>query len=197
MNATPQGLGELQSVVVARVPLAARQPLSRARIGDELEIRRIPATFVAPDALSNPAQALDRRPAAAIPAGGYLVASQLLAPRTNESDEQEVGAGRSPVEITVSAAGPLIGSPRRIVDVVVTGEPTMGAGGGRTYVAAQAVKLLDLRPAGGEAEVAAPPSAGAGELSVATLALTRAQALQLIHAQSFAREVRLIATVSG
>ena len=38
----------------------------------------------------------------------------------------------------------------------------------------------------------------AGETWVATLALTRAQALRLIHAQSFAREVRLIgALVAG
>jgi hypothetical protein len=53
------------------------------------------------------------------------------------------------------------------------------------------VQLLALRPAG---DTDAPATAvnGASELSIATLSLTREQALRLIHAQSFAREVRLI-----
>jgi hypothetical protein len=49
--------------------------------------------------------------------------------------------------------------------------------------------MLALRPAG---EDAIAPAGGGAELSIATLALTRGQALRLIHAQSFAREVRLI-----
>ena len=53
------------------------------------------------------------------------------------------------------------------------------------------MRLLDLRPAGGRA--ADPPlPAASGEAWTATLALTRTQALRLIHAQSFARDVRLI-----
>ncbi len=157
-----------------------------------LELRRIPEAFAAPDALTNPAQALGRRPAAPIPAGAYLVGSQLLAPRSaSTATSGELEAGRRPVEITVSAAGPLAGESRKRVDVIVTGEPTTGAGGGRTYVAANAVQLLALRPAGAD-ETSAPTAAGIAELSIATLALTRAQALRLIHAQSFAREVRLI-----
>jgi hypothetical protein len=51
--------------------------------------------------------------------------------------------------------------------------------------------LIELRPGGRSApdDVLAGP---AGEAWVATLALTREQALRLIHAESFARSVRLI-----
>ena len=189
-------LGSLREVVVATESLDQRRVLDRERIEASLEVRRIPEAFAAPDALSDPAQALGRRPAAPIPAGAYLVGSQLLSPRQRPTPAQgDIGAGHTPVEITVSAAGPLAGAVRQKVDVVVTGEPTTGAGGGRTYVAARGVALLELRPADAGSDPAASAVAGAGtELSVATLALTRAQALRLIHAQSFAREVRLIAS---
>ena len=53
------------------------------------------------------------------------------------------------------------------------------------------MRLLDLRSVAEGAEADATRGAGAGAW-VATLALTRDQALRLIHAQSFAREVRLI-----
>ncbi|MFN8161499.1 MAG: hypothetical protein U0R52_10720 [Solirubrobacterales bacterium] len=63
------------------------------------------------------------------------------------------------------------------MDVVVTSEPT-GPGPGRTYVAAPAVALLGLSPGPGGA--------------AATLALTRGQALRLIAAENFARQVTLL-----
>lgn len=77
------------------------------------------------------------------------------------------------------------------MDVVVTTEPGPGDGGGRTYVAAEGVKLLALSQAGDAA--ASDYAATAGDQSTATLALTKAQALRLIQAESFARAVRLIA----
>jgi hypothetical protein len=64
----------------------------------------------------------------------------------------------------------------------VTSEPD-GPGPGRTYVAAGAVPLLALAPAAG---------GGQEELAVATLGLTRRQALRLIAAESFARKVTLL-----
>lgn len=187
-------LGSLRDVVVATQTLPARRVLDRARIADALAIRRIPESFTAPDALSNPAQALGRRPGAAIPAGSYLVGSQLLAPRTAGRDaphSPRLEAGHRPVEITVSAAGPLASEIHSRVDVVVTTEPTTGPGRrGRTYVAARGVELLALTTASEDAS--APPDPLGEQRSVATLALTRSQALLLIHAESFAREVRLI-----
>jgi hypothetical protein len=67
--------------------------------------------------------------------------------------------------------------------VVVTEEPT-GSGPGRTYVAASAVPLVALGPG--------PDGPGPGGLSSATLGLTRRQALKLIAAQNFARQVTLL-----
>jgi len=187
------GLGELRQVLVATGTLPAHRRLSDRIVKRSVELRRVPARFVPPDALADATQALGRRPAVAIPAGGYLVASQFapVAAAAREG-EPRLAHGRRPVEIAVTGAGALADSrmgPGRRVDVVVTTEPTTGAGGGRTFVAARAVGLLDLRPGGGGAE---PVQTAAGESWVATLALTRAQALRLIHAQSFAREVRLI-----
>jgi hypothetical protein len=188
-------LGSLRDVVVATKALPARRVLDRKRITEALESRRIPVAFSAPDALANPAEALGRRPAATIPAGSYLVGSQLIAARTVDGaapPAPDLADGVRPVEIAVSAAGPLAGQVHGRVDVVVTAEPTTGAGGGRTYVAARAVKLLDLAPAADASD--SPTDPLGAEVSIATLGLSHTQALRLIHAESFAREVRLIAS---
>jgi hypothetical protein len=91
------------------------------------------------------------------------------------------------VEIAVSGAGALLVAGvqpvGRRVDVVVTTEPA-GAGPGRTYVAAAAVPLLGLGPG---ADGPAP-----GGTDAATLGLTRAQALRLIAAESFARRITIL-----
>jgi Flp pilus assembly protein CpaB len=188
--------GELHEVVVAAEALPPGRPLRRTAVAESLEIRRIPERFVPPGALSSPAQALGRRPATAIPAGGYLLASQFRTPRSEtEFRRPDLGGDRRAVEITVEGAGALAGSPGgpgRRVDVVVTTESSPSGGAGRTFVAAEAVGLLDLRPVSGDGSadvLPGPPS----EAWIATLALARGQALRLIHAQSFAREVRLIA----
>jgi pilus assembly protein CpaB len=187
-------LGDLREVVVATEPLPAHRPLRQRVIAEALETRRVPERFLPPDALTSAEQALGRVPAAPIPAGGYLLASQLRAPGAGRERPQHLAAGRRPVEIAVEGAGALAGlpgGPGRRVDVVVTNEPGPGGGAGRTFVAAEAVGLVDLRPAAGigsEDVVPGPPS----DAWIATLALTRAQALRLIHAESFARGVRLI-----
>jgi Flp pilus assembly protein CpaB len=186
--------GELREVVVAAEPLPAGRPLGRTAVAEALEVRRIPERFLPPDALTSPAQALGHRPATAIPAGGYLLTSQFRAPSSETPrPAPELGGGRRPVEITVEGAGALAsaGGTGHRVDVVVTTESSPGGAAGRTFVAAEAVGLLDLRPVNGDPAddvLPGPPS----EAWIATLALTRAQALRLIHAQSFAREVRLI-----
>jgi hypothetical protein len=184
--------GELREVVAAVQTLPAGRTLGRAAVGDSLEVRRVPERFLPPDALTSPAQALGRRPVTTIPAGGYLLASQLQAAREDApATPAELPGGRTPVEVAVEGAGPLASARRRRVDIVVTTETGPTGVAGRTFVAAEAVVLLDLRPAGGgatDAELPGPP----GEAWIATLALNRAQALRLIHAQSFARDLRLI-----
>ncbi len=187
--------GALREVVVAAETLAAGDPLGRTVVGEALEIRRVPESFVPPDALASPAQALGRRPATTIPAGGYLLGSQFEAPPSEANKPAaRLRGGRTPVEIAVEGAGALgagAGGGKWRVDVIVTTEASPGGGAGRTFVAAESVGLLDLRPAGGE-PTDALPGAPPTEAWIATLALTRGQALRLIHAQSFAREVRLI-----
>ena len=186
--------GGLRPVVVARQALSAKRVLRAEDAARSLEVRRIPERFVPPGALTSPGEAVGRAPAAPIPAGSYVTASALEVPQSDRPKPPVgVGAGRHPVEITVAAASALAASPgvAREVDVVVTTEPGPGGGAGKTYVAARSVRLLDLRSAD-EAAGAAGLTGPSGATSTATLALTRSQALDLIQAESFARQVRLI-----
>lgn len=190
-------LGPLRSVVVATARIPAGQPIPAKRVDELLETRRVPARFAPRGALSAPEQASGRAPASALTAGSYVLASQLREPgarKRHSADHTRIAPGRKPVEITVTGAEALaaagedpVGSR---VDVVVTTEPGPG-GSGRTYVAAQDVKLLGLSQAGDAA--AGDYQLSGGEQWTATLALTKHQALRLIQAENFARGVRLIA----
>jgi Flp pilus assembly protein CpaB len=179
------GYGELRPVVVASAALAAGQQID-PELAQRLEVRRVPARFVPPGALSTPPQALGLVTRAPVPSGSYLVASELRAPGAGPKPGLILGRGRRPVQIAVSGAGALLAAgppaPGTRVDVVVTVEPR-SAGAGRTYIAAPGVPLLALAT-GADSEAA-------GEAE-ATLGLTRAQALDLIHAESFARQVTIL-----
>lgn len=180
-----RGYGVLRAVVVSRTALRAGEPIGPHQAETRLELRRIPLRFVPPGALGDPVAAIGLAPLGPIPAGSYLLASQLRPPRT-EASALGLGHGRHPVEIAVSGAEALlIGGAEPIgrrVDVVVTSEPT-GSAGGRTYVAAAAVPLLALGPGDGMA---------AEGMAAATLGLNRRQALRLIAAESFARRLTLL-----
>lgn len=180
-----RGYGALRPVVVAAAQLPAGKALDPAAAESGLEVRQVPARFVPFGAFRDPAEALGLVPAAAIPSGAYLLAAQLRPPRS-EAPGPRLAGGRRPVQIAVSGAAALaIGGIDPIgsrVDVVVTTEPT-GAGAGHTYVAAAAVPLLGL---------GAGPEGEAGETAEATLGLTRPQALRLIAAESFARQVTVM-----
>ena len=184
-DSVARGYGALRPVVVAAAQLRAGRPLDPTAAETDLEVRRVPGRFVPAGALRDPAEALGLAPAAAIPAGAYLLAAQLRPPRSDVPGPA-LASGRRPVQIAVTGAEALavdgadpVGSR---VDVVVTAEPPDG-GAGHTYVAAADVPLLGLG-AGPEGDVA-----GAAE---ATLGLTRAQALRLIAAESFARQVTVM-----
>lgn len=179
-----RGYGELRPVLVATGDLKAGREIDPEIATGMLEVRRVPVRFAPETALAAPREALGLVPTALIPAGSYLLAGQLRTPRL-AGQGPRLGHGRRPVEIAVSGAGALVafgGQPvGSRVDVIVTSEPS-GSGDGRTYVAAAAVPLLALAPAG-----AGEP----GEATV-TLGLTRTQALRLIAAESFARRVTVI-----
>jgi Flp pilus assembly protein CpaB len=182
------GFGSLRPVVVASEPLHRGAILAREEVDGSLEERRVPADFAPPDALRLPAEALGRRVAVPLPAGSYLTASTLAA-RTPQRRRTGPPHGTTPVEVTVTGAGALEASrvePGAPVDVVVSGEPGPGPAAGRTYVAAERVPLLSLREAPAETGLAT-------DRWVATLALSRAEALRLIRAEGVARAIRLLA----
>lgn len=185
-SSVARGYGPLRPVVVLTEGLRAGRPLGPAEATEALEVRRVPLRFVPPDALVSPPAAIGLEPVAALPAGSYLLASQLRRPRPRRRIALAPG-DRRPVEISVSGAEALLatGVPPAgtKVDVVVTTEPT-GAGRGRTYVAAAGVPLLALGPGA--------DGPGPGGASAATLGLTRRQALRLIAAESFARKLTLL-----
>jgi len=181
-----RGYGELRPVLVAAEALRRGREIDPALAAAGLEVRRVPVRFVPPGALAAAAEAVGLVPAAPIPAGSYLLATQLRLPRAGHLGPA-LGRGRQPVEIAVSGADALaVGGADPAgarVDVVITTEPS-GSGPGRTYVAAAAVPLLALSPGA--------DGPGPGGIAAATLGLTRAQALRLIAAQSFARQVTVI-----
>jgi Flp pilus assembly protein CpaB len=183
-----RGYGPLRPVVVLGDEIAAGRRIGPREVGASLERRRVPARFVPPGALASPQEALGLTSRAVLPAGSYLLGAQLGVARERKARGRRLGGGRRPVEIAVSGAdallatGPAPSGTR--VDVVVTSEPS-GSGRGRTYVAAAHVPLLALRPAT-EGQLS-------GASAVATLGLTKSQALRLIAAESFARGVTLLA----
>lgn len=190
-------LGELRPVLVAGAEIEARRPLRMRDAKELLEVRRVPARFAPVGALAEPLQAVGREALAPLPAGSYVTASALRLPRPRgRPGSAELGEDHEAVEITVTGAEALAAGGRdpagRSVDVVVTTEPSSGTEG-RTYVAAEGVRLLALREAGPgqDAEELGGP---AGPTSwVATLGARREQALRLIQAHNYAREIRLIA----
>jgi pilus assembly protein CpaB len=179
--------GALRPVVVLAADLSAGDPIGPKELSSALEVRRVPVRFVPPEALAAPGDALGLAPKTALPAGSYLLSAQLRSPGHGGATTVGLGDDRRPVEIAVSGAGALLATgpapTGARVDVVVTEEPTV-SGPGRTYVAAFEVPLIALAPG--------PDGPGPGGLSSATLGLTRRQALKLIAAQNFARQVTLL-----
>lgn len=184
-------LGELRPVLVAREDLAGHRPLRPRELEQLVEVRRVPARFAPADALSDPVQVLGRALRASLPAGAYLTGSLLRAQGPPPRRPGGPGAGREAVEVEVAGAGALASSGNPVgsrFDVVATGEPIAGGGGGRTSVVARDVELLALLEAGGSSDSleAAPPT------WLATVAARRDEALRLIQAHNYAREIRLI-----
>jgi Flp pilus assembly protein CpaB len=176
--------GPLRPVVVATSELQAGEPIGVERAQAALSVRRVPASFVPPGALTRPADALGQAPGATIPAGSYVLSAQLAVPRAKKAPAPGVGLGLRPVEVSVAGAEALTvggAAPEgRRVDVVVSRQAGLGRSAS-AHIAASAVKLLAL---------AAPAEPGEGWS--ATLAVTEQQALSLIAAQSAGREIRLL-----
>ena len=176
--------GPLRPVVVSTAELPAGQPIGMDQAGSALSVRRVPASFVPPDALAHPADALGRAPSATIPSGSYVLGAQLAVPRTDAPRAPGVGQGLRPVQVSIAGAEALTVGERSPegsrVDVVVSRQAGLGRSAS-ARIAATDVRLLALQ---------SPP--GPGEGWSATLAVTEQQALSLIGAQSAGREIRLL-----
>ena len=188
-EAPEAGFGSLRPVVVTSAPLERATTVGRKELRDALAERRVPEAFVPPDALGIPEEALGRKLAVPLPAGSYLTAAAFKAPSEGPGPRGGPPTGTTPVEITVTGAGALAATKTDQgdqVDVVVSGDAAPGPGAGRTYVAASDVSLLALREARAEPGLEA-------DRWIATLALTREEALRLIRAESVGAQVRLLA----
>jgi Flp pilus assembly protein CpaB len=183
------GFGSLRTVVVTSAPLERGTAIGRKEAREAFAQRQVPETFVPPDAVGIPEEALGRRLAVSLPAGSYVTATAFKAPSATGGPRGGPPKGTTPVEITVTGAGALAASRTDQgdeVDVVVSGDSAPGPSAGRTYVAASDVALLALREARAETGLDA-------ERWIATLALTRDEALRLIRAESVGAQVRLLA----
>ena len=186
-QAPEESFGPLRPVVVTSAPLERATTVDRKELRDALAERQVPKAFVPPDALGIPEEALGRKLAVPLPAGSYLTAAAFQAPSVGPRGGPPKGT--TPVEITVTGAGALATTRTNQgdqVDVVVSGDAAPGPGAGRTYIAASDVSLLALREARAEPGLEA-------DRWIATLALTRDEALRLIRAESVGAQVRLLA----
>jgi pilus assembly protein CpaB len=175
-------LGPLADVVVARRPLAAGAVVRLADLG----VRRLPARYAPAGGPAFASTLAGHRLAVPVPAGA-AVTPELLA-RAPQAPGAAVARGQRAVEIVAA------GSPQAIVagvrvDVVVTSDRRGGAAGA-ARLALEDVEVLAARGAAGD-ETARGPRV------TATLRVTPAQAVYLAAAQSFARDVRLLARAPG
>lgn len=176
-------VGPLVPVVVTRAEV---RPGARLKAG-QLAVRRVPARFAPRDGLVRPDQVVGQRVAGGLAAGAYVTAGALAAPEPHAAGAPLQHGERS-AEVAVAGGEALTGAPAGTrVDVIVTTEPP----GGRTFLALQDVELLSAKPAPG------PAGNDAHATTIATLRVTLGQAMLLTAAQSFAREIRLLARAPG
>lgn len=172
--------GELRPVIVLSRGLAPGEPVSPKVAAASFEVRRIPARFIPVGAIADPSRAIGLEPVGPLPAGSYLTGPALRVPVDEKKRTPSAGRGRHAVEISVAGAGALTGS--GLVDVLVTTDDDRG--GGETRVVARRVPLISIGRTG-------QSEAGPG-LTEVTLGLTRAQAIRLVDAESFARRITVL-----
>jgi pilus assembly protein CpaB len=176
-------VGPLVPVVVARAELRRGTAITPDTAARAFEVRRIPARYAPPRALSSISPATGFRLTLALQPGDYLTDGALSS--GGRRGRAGAAAGRT-VEIAVAGTGSLAGAlePGTRVDVLITSD--RGGGPGRTYLALQDAELLAFNGSAGDA--------GAGEAPSATAALrvSLRQAVLLTAAQNFARELRLV-----
>lgn len=189
-----QQLGELTTVVVTTERLRADRELRPRLLERATELRRVPERFVPTDALSGVEEVVGREPAAPIPVGSFLVASQFPLDASGSNRGPAVPPDLRPVDLTVSGGtaleGLVGGGSRALVDLLVAGEPNSG-GDARAEVLARRVPLIGLRPRGEVLEPTEAPTASSAQW-IATVAVEPDRVVDLVEAENYAREVRVI-----
>ena len=182
--ALERALGPRVPVLVTRAPLAAGDPLARARPA----LRLLPRRFLPPDTVASALRLAGARAAIALPAGSYVTSAALLLPGAGA--DTALGPGERAAEL-LAHADPAAVVPGAHVDVLVTREAT-GTRPGETVLALEDVEVLAARRAH-------PPAGegGDGARVLATLRVSVRQAVYLAAAQSFARELRLLVRAPG
>jgi len=174
--------GTMRPVIVVTRAIAAGKAVTPKLASSAFEIRQVPARFTPAGTVPDRSDAIGYETAGPLFVGSYLTANLLKTPHADRKRSTGPGPGRHAVEIAVSGAGALSGA-AGTVDVLVTTEPRT-TGSGRTYLAARGVPLI---------AISAPGESDAGPgLTQVTLALTRAQAIELVEAESFARKVTVL-----
>lgn len=163
-------LGPVTEVVVARTDLPAGRTLQLADLG----VRALPARYAPAGEPVFAAALAGRKLAVPVLAGGTVTA-ELIA---REPEEPPVKRGERAVEVV--ASGSVVAGTR--VDVVVTTDE-------QTRLALEDVEVLAAKPA--------PAKEGGGPRVAATLRVPVTDAVYLVAAQEYARDVRLLARVPG
>jgi pilus assembly protein CpaB len=186
-------LGPAVEVLVAARDLRAGTRVTR----DAVALRRVPARFAPPDALTAAAGVVGARVAVPVASGAYLGAG-LFEGRAERQGSDGIRVGERAVTVEVAGGSAATGlAPGARVDVLVSTET--GAGGGRTVMALAGAELLRLGDAGsdGYADPETEAAATNGPGALATLRVSLRQAIYLTAADNFAREIRLLPRPPG
>jgi pilus assembly protein CpaB len=175
-------LGPLAQVVVARHDLSAGRVLRLSDLGSRL----VPARYAPPGGAVFAAALAGQRLAVPVPAGGALTEGLLV--QRAPAPGAALRRGQRAVDVVATGSAQTVVAGAR-VDVLVTTDRRDGAPGG-TRLALQDVPVLAAR--------AAPADDATREPRVlATLRVSATAAVYLAAAESFARDVRLLARPPG
>jgi pilus assembly protein CpaB len=183
-----RGLGPTVGVVVARTAIPSGGELAARR----LAIRRVPARYAPDGTFTSPSEVRGLRAAVAIPQGADLDASVVGDGRGEPAAPgPPVRPGERLAQVVAVAPAEEIGPGSR-VDVLVTRAGS--GGGGSTRLALEDAEVLSAQPAA--APAGDGPDAGLPRVALG-LRVTVRQAVYLAAAQSFAREIRVLARAPG
>jgi pilus assembly protein CpaB len=186
-GAIARQLGPAVPVLVAHDDIPAGTRLT----GDHLAVRRVPARYAPPGAVSSRAELVGQRTAVPVPGGAYL-SPAVVGGGPGQAAGPAVRVGERVAEVVAAGSPELIAAGSR-VDVLVTRDPNHG-GAGQTALALEDVEVLASAP--GSPAGGADAEAGTPRVR-ASLRVTVRQAVYLAAAQSFARELRLLPRALG